>query len=532
MKFISVRRLAAFFQLEFSRIDDGLIDNLRKSVDQHFASTDVLQAYDQDFTLQELLFILDQLKEEKNRVFHGWIEQDHALSEYLFSNGSLILPNEVIILSKEHQLFGAYQVFLSTYLAPLLEKKIATCITEGDLDALGKHLRFSPLLPEEKRIAIQQPVSSYLRQLLAQLKMSQGENLQIQLRLIYAYPFVQVLNELDQNFYSDTIAYIDTAKLIVQNNELSPLILNKIKSSISSVTLNDKHREQVLIFCKSEAFTARQKTPRSGINNFVRSPLFFVAVIAIVINFIFFYPLKKSNPTNSPKKETSGIDGLSAEELKIVDTMLGFKQDSIPLEIERLPNAIPPKYILTANWENIKNTTARAIYSSMIADFDIQKEQGTFYTCRETKKELYGKTLYPNVEAFSSFASTNQKISNTTQGDVYVLLFAPEKDGKVYGELIAAGRSTKVQLKKGDQLIFYSGKQMNAFKAMRRENNGYGNVEDAKKIDTNFTFHFCGQNIYHFQQLNKIYVVDEVGDVVYEEVGSGFGVKGVEVSAY
>lgn len=525
MKFVSVRRLAAFFKLEISRIDDELIDGLRKSIDQHFAANDMLQVFEQDFTLHELIFILDQLKDEKVRVFHGWIERDSALAEYLFSSGKINAPTEQIILSNEHQLFGGYQVFLSSYLTPIFTAKIEQSIAENDLDALGRHLKFSPLLPEKKRIEIQQPASSYLRKLLAQLKVSQVESLPAQLGLIYSYSFVEVLNALDENFYSDAIAYVDTAKLVVQNNELSPLILSEIKFSISRVRLNKKHSEQVLAFCKSDVFTARQKTPQSRLNAMVRSPLFFVAVIAIAINIFFFYPSEKSSKANSPKKGTTGIDGLSADELSAVDTMLGFKQDSIPLKIEKLPNAIPPKYVLTANWEDIKNTTARAIYSSMIADFDIQKEQGWFYSCRETKKELYGQSLYPNVEPFSSFTSTHQKISNTTQDDVYVLLFAPEKDGKAYGELIAAGRSAKVHLKKGDQLIFYSGKQMNAFNAMRRENNGYGNVENAKKIDTNFTFHFCGQNVYHFQQLNKMYVVDKVGDVVFEEVGKGFGVE-------
>lgn len=524
MNFISVRSLATYFKIDFIRIDDELIEKIRNFVNQHFLESELIHVYERDFTLSELIFILDQLKEEKNRVFHDWIEQDFALSEYLSSNGETLLPNGEIILPKEHQLYGAYQAFLSTYLAPVLSRKINKCIQEDDLNTLGNHLQFSPLLPKQKRIELQQAVSSYLRQLLAQLKVSQEVNLQLQLKLIYSYSFVQVLNALDENFYSDAIAYIDTAKLIVQKNELNSLILDKIKSSISSLTLNKSHQKQVLDFCNSDAFTKPRNKPRSTLNNIVRSPLFFVVLIAVIINFIFFYPMDNSAKNKLAKKQTTGIDGLNPDELHEVDTMLGFKQDSIPQKDENLPHYSSPKYVLTANWDSIENTIVKELYANMIADYNIQNEQGVFYQCRETKKELYGKSLYLNVNNFSGFSTANQTISNKSNGDLYVLLFDPKKDGKVYGQLIAAGRSFNVHLKKGDQLIFYSGRQMNAFNPMRNESNGYGNIEDAKKVSKRFVYHFCGQNVYNYQQLNKIYEVEKVGDVVFEGVGNGFEV--------
>src|SRR5690554_6496679 len=174
MKFISVRRLAAALKLEFFRIDDEFIERLRKTIDQYFQESEFFTAFGQFFNQNELFFVLNQLKDEANRVFHDWIEEDHVLAEYLFSRGEVITPNEEIVLSKEEELFSSYQDFLSDYLAPILEKKTALAIKSGDLEELRNHLKFSPLLPEEKRIEIQQAVSKYLGQLLAQLKVSQG----------------------------------------------------------------------------------------------------------------------------------------------------------------------------------------------------------------------------------------------------------------------------------------------------------------------------------------------------------------------
>src|SRR5690554_6658944 len=87
MKFINAIRLAAFFDLDFSDVDDELVDQLSKLINSHFAHEEHLNILDARFVLQELALILDQLKEDKIKVFHGWIEQDVLLAEYLISNG-------------------------------------------------------------------------------------------------------------------------------------------------------------------------------------------------------------------------------------------------------------------------------------------------------------------------------------------------------------------------------------------------------------------------------------------------------------
>ena len=63
---------------------------------------------------------------------------------------------------------------------------------------------------------------------------------------------------------------------------------------------------------------------------------------------------------------------------------------------------------------------------------------------------------------------------------------------------------------------------MNHFKTMRRENNGYGNIDDSKRVDKAFNYHFCFQNIYNFQQLNRIYEVNETkGNITFENLPNG-----------
>lgn len=338
MKFISVRRLAAFFQLEFSRVDDELIERLRISIDQHFQKSEVLTAFGQDFTQKELDFILNQVKETEIRVFHDRIENDHKLVEYLFSNGEVILPDEEIDLAKDHRSFKKYQEFLSTFLVPILIRKIDFYINDVDLIEIAKHLKFSSLLPIEKCIEIQKPVNSFLNQLLAQTKVSQDKELKEQLKLVYSSEFVEILNELDIYYYQDVLNYFSTAKLIVQRNDLSPMLLDRIKSSVAGLDLKEEDQSKVVTFINAKTFTSRSKTPRSKLDEIIKSPFFFIAVLVVLINFVFLYPNKSESPKNDSSTETTGLDGLSEKELKKVDSMLGYKSDSI-VEKEILPPA-------------------------------------------------------------------------------------------------------------------------------------------------------------------------------------------------
>jgi len=288
MKFISVRRLAAIFRLEFLQLNDVFILKLRSAIDAYFSENRILKAFGQSFTQNELIFILNQLEIENALIFHKWIEEDSTLVEYLCNNGELLTSEKEINLHADDQLFSAYQVFLQTYLAPILVEKVKKCIKTSELIALLKHLSFTPLLPEEKRIEIQKPVSSYLSQVLAQTKVSQERELLEKLKLIYSDEFVDVLNTLDKYFYKDVLTYVSSAKLIVQRNDLSPLILDKIKSSIVGLELNEEDYNNVLTFTSSKSFSLRSKKPQSKLNEMIKSPFFIVAVIVLLLNLVFY----------------------------------------------------------------------------------------------------------------------------------------------------------------------------------------------------------------------------------------------------
>ena len=309
MRFISLRRLAASLKLDSYRANDELVEKIKVALNQHFFNSKTLIAFGQEFTSQQLTFVLNDLKVKNHLLFNDWIENDRLLVEYLFSAGEIILPSEEVVIHKENELFQEYQAYVSNYLAPILSQKIAECIKEGNLSALADHSKFSLLLPKKNRIEIHQSITKYLRQLLAQLKVSQDEDLQKQLRIIFSPEFVQLMNELDECFYADSIYFFEIARLVVQRNDLNLLVLDKIKSAILSLNLSKEDFQKVIDFINSSTFEARVKKPRSRINEMVKSPFFKVAVIVLLVNFIFLD--SEVGGDNSSTKEEVFADSLT-----------------------------------------------------------------------------------------------------------------------------------------------------------------------------------------------------------------------------
>lgn len=522
MRFVNIRHITQALELKADRIDDSFIQTVKDALHRYFTENTFLQISGYNFRDDELIFILDQLKNKKYRIFHEWVEQDTALLNYLISSGEIVAPlSSNINLLKEHQLFDEYQQFLSPYLAPLLKEQIPGLISNHNFIALKSHLNFCPLLPTSKRIELQQPIDIFVNNQLKQLVTSKDPQFKSHFDWVYSTPLVLVLNQLDNSFYSTLIAYVDTAKLIVSKNKLSAQQLNKIKSTLLQINLTPKHQEQVVIFCQSESFHYKT-TFLSSVIIWVKSPIFIIAIVVALFLIVLFNWNSNKAPNLQHTKTSSGIDSLTDNELDQVDSLFGFKTDSMIQDGDNIQSSAPPEYILTADLNTIKNKKAKALYSSFILDYQIQKENGLYGNCTTTKKSLFQASLYSGVESFSAIPSTNHTIKNESDEEVYVLVFEPYKNGKIYGALIAPERSIKIYLKKEESVIFYSGQQMNQFNTMKSENNGYGTIDDAKRVNKGFDYHFCLQDIYNFQQLNRIYkVVSIKGITVFKALSNG-----------
>lgn len=328
MKFINIRNIAKVLDIEMKRIDDSFLQSVKDGLNQYFTKNTFLKVSGYDFNSDELNFIINQLKDSKNKVFHEWVEQDSALSIYLLSSGKVIgLPSNINEL-KEHQLFNEYQEFLTPFLYLILKEQIKDLIKKRDFVELRKHLNFCPLLLKSKRIEIQRPIGLFIDHQLEQLLEPDELNFQNYFELVYSAPFVHVLNQLDSSFYSSLIAYVDTAKLIVSQKKLNLIDLNRIKNALQKIKLTAKHQEQVIIFCQSESFKFKN-TFLSSTLKWVKSPLSLIGFIIVLFLLVFFNWDKNKSQKQQLVKTSSGIDSLKDNELNQVDSLFGFKTDSV-----------------------------------------------------------------------------------------------------------------------------------------------------------------------------------------------------------
>lgn len=522
MKFVNIRHIVKVLDLEMNRIDDSFLQSIKEALQDYFTKNTLLQISGYNFHSEDLYFILDQLKNKKYRVFHEWIEQDAALSNYLLSSGeNAIISSSDINILKEHQLFDEYQQFLAPFLGPIFKEQINRLIKNKNFEVLKIHLNFCTLIPQSNRIEIQRPINGFVNQQLKQLMENDELHFENDFDLVFSTQFVQVLNQLDNTFYSTLIAYVDNAKEIVNAKKLNASQLYRIKTTLLHIKLTSKHKEQVVAFCQSDTFQFKN-TFLSSIGGWIKSPVFLIGVGVILFLLFIFNWEQHKNQKQEHVKVSAGIDSLSNNELDLVDSLFGYKTDSIEQDEDNIQSSALPDYIITADLNTLKNEKAKALYSNLITDYQIQKDNGFLGNCNPTKKSLFHTPLYSTVQSFPVLSSNHFTINNKSPEELYVLVFQPEKNGKVYGTLIAPGRNLEINLKKEDRIIFYSGQQMNHFNAMRRESNGYGTIDNAKRISKDFDYHFCSQDIYNFQQLNRIYKVTSTkGTIIFSKLSNG-----------
>jgi len=289
MKFVSIRRLSAHFKLEFSSIDDKLLKELRKLSDDHFIKNDVLTAFNQSFTQNEINFCLNSLNNKNNRTFYTWIENDKVLLRYLMNQGKVSTDVKEVLIPKEKKQLSLYQHFLSPYLKPIVKERLSSCLNKNKISELVYHLEISRFLPKKEAIEIQSATALFLSNKITQAKFSYGRDLKELLYFIYSYDFVNSLNSLDHHFYAQKLAYFNTAKLMVQKGEISLLKFEDLKSTLVSLELEEKDHEQLNTFLVDKTPEILRKPEKSTFNQMIRSPLFFVALIVVLINLILFF---------------------------------------------------------------------------------------------------------------------------------------------------------------------------------------------------------------------------------------------------
>lgn len=523
MKFAYYRSLASCFDLSIEKLDDETLSQLKEKAEHYFKSNDSLKCENQAFSMTDVFALLDSFRNPVTVVFHDWIKNDIAILKVLDGKMENVNFQETVSNKKYkgHALEKQFYSFLTPFLDEIISREVSEALANKDFERLRFYLQYSNFIEEPKKIALQQELVSDLRELFSDKS---------DIKLLSSLDLVDTLNMLDQQFYALRVSYIDKVKTILTRPELDPVSFKQLSRAIKSVALNSSHKSQVETFLQKGKTSFYQKQRNTVFNKaLLRNPLIYLGFLGVIIIVLLIFPFDFSNDNPNVVEKITGLDSLSQDEVKKTDSLLAFKEDSTLFETDdmNVPIALPD-FILSDNTDEIKNETALKLYESMLNDYEIQQNNVSM-SCNSMEEEKLQAFNYNEVEEITWDFANHEIINDSDQG-CYLLYFENKNEGLIYGEFIPSGGSIELKLVKNWRVILYTGNDFTSFNPLKTSNKGYGNLEDAKKIDKSFTAHFCEMNYSNFRILSKIYHVTSIGKTTRIKTNSSSALEVVSQS--
>jgi hypothetical protein len=464
-------------------------------------------------TAFELFQFLDVLKTENALIFYDWVMTDAKLPEVLL-NGKF--PNRYIEKHrfKGHLLEKSFYTFLTPFLSPILLQQLNEAIAQSDFKFIALVMDFSGLIVSSESLRIQARVNEYLRSHLNiafEFPSNSSEKVMLeQVHFLNAPMYVDVYNFLDKSFYSTRVELVKKIGALAGESKMTNYSLRLLKPALSRLELNPSHRRELLDFFDQTVAAKnnkRQTKDRVRLKK-VTHATFTLGMLIVVIGCIIWL-----NPDNKPihaKRNQSGLDSLTIEEMMEVDTLLGLKIDSEDFQFEKdvatIPTAVVPAFVFPDDF--IQNELVAALHKSMVADFGIQENMLSFEVCHTIPLVDYKTTNYQGVFSTDALSGPFHKIKNQSNYDAYILVFDNTNQGKVFGRLIPKSGAIHVGVKDGQHVLFYIGNDMAKFNPAKEYNRGYKSIQTAQEVDKVFDHHYCDLDVNTLLQLRKILKVD------------------------
>ncbi|RFC55788.1 hypothetical protein [Brumimicrobium aurantiacum] len=322
MRYISVRRLVVSLGLNNAYLNKDLIAEINRKLSKHFDNEDTLSVFEQKYRYYEFRSFFDLLEKEEYQIYYNEIENNNSLVSYLLNSGEFqSMPEISVVHSIEVENAEKFQSFVSIFLKPILIEKIQFNLKNSSTVELSYHLKFCDFIPYKSRIAIQKPIANYLNQIIGQLKVSQGVSLRFQILKVFDNDIACVLNEMDDYFSSLRQQFVQTAKLLFNKNELSKVELEMIKSTIMKVKLDKESSIRRDVFIRAKKIKEPPMKTTSNFDSMVKSPLFLITSIVVILNLIFYYEIKSDEMKSTSEENLIENETLVPKFPFLIDTV-------------------------------------------------------------------------------------------------------------------------------------------------------------------------------------------------------------------
>lgn len=511
MKFVSIRAVAKAIDFKLESIDIATLRALEERLNTLEAS-DKLVVDGVEYTIDEITFSFAQIQNENQLVFQDWISNEITFYE-LFTKEKITLKKPDEKRFKGHFLEHDFYAYLSQFLFPVLQKKIRVSLEQKDYQTAAFCHELTNYLTKENRIIIHQFVSQHLKDVLTEKssELSQytnSEELIEGLKTIRNPAFIDCFNQLDKSFYSTRIEFVSFVKKIINHPKCDVLVIRAIRSNVLRLTLNPEQKEELEGFMDA-SFTQVRKSlgkSRSRLRILKNSYFWMFFSILVLVAAITIY-FNRQEIKVDPPRLISGLDSLNKDQIVNVDTLLGLNLTDEEVILEKEDDVFQPDLTFVFPSKEIKNEEIRELHSSMITDYNLLKDLMLNTSCTSIAVSDYKDFTYNNLKHASDLSGPYHQFKNSSNYQVFVVIFENKANGKNHGIFIPKGGQVAVGLNSSHSVFFYIGEDLTKFNAAKWENKGYGSIDEAKKVAKNFNAHFCEMDYNTLMALSKIYTV-------------------------
>jgi hypothetical protein len=511
MRFISIRAVAKAIDFKMESIElknvSALLDKLN-TLDK----PDKLTIAGVEYSLDEITISLAQIQQDNQLVFQDWITNDTAFYA-LLTKEQVTKKQPDDKRFKGHFLEQEFYIYLSQFLFPILQKKMRVCFAQLDYERAAIFQAFANYLTKENRIIIHQFVSQQLKEILASklaelTPLKTSEELIEGLKPLRHPGFVDCFNSLDKSFYSTRIELVKFLKSVIEHPKCDVLVIRSIRSSMMRLELNPEQKEELDGFF-DVTFTKVKKSIGKSKNRwvFLKNAYFWlIVVLLLVVASITFYFNLPENKVEPPRL-ISGLDSLDKDQIVNVDTLLGLNLTDQEVILEKEDDVFQPDLTFVFPSKEIKNEAIKELHGSMITDYNLQNDLMLNTRCSPISVSDYKSFTYDILELADKLSGPYHQFKNSSDYEVFIVVFENKENGKKYGKFIPKGGQVSIGLSTNHSVFFYIGEDLTKFNAAKWENNGYGSIDEAKKISKNFTAHYCDMDYNTLMALSKIYTV-------------------------
>ncbi|MGV3629565.1 MAG: hypothetical protein ACO1O6_00065 [Bacteroidota bacterium] len=505
MAYISLQSLKEFLGLS----DEGAFftdkESVFRTLDDAYAANKTFTQGKNSFSQLEITRMVAQLKDEVILVFDQWVRGSKSLEKLLVEEE--LVRNDFGEKLAEHQLFPAFQRFITIFLVPELNRFLDQHTEKHQLNAAS----YIPLLDERGQFIIQDKLVRHLdtnwNKLLAELEQPiSSAEFNEKVKHFFLPQQIETLNYFTKPFYARKVKFIEDAIGLFRHPEATAPFVLWMTRQMQNLHLNPEHRSKVQdIHASLLQGDQRYFTSQSRIQSWSLSQLLGMVAVLALVGFSVFYLVNYTGmPEEKKEKTATSFSKFSKEERMQLDSLIRTMEhrqtvDENYVDQQNTYLHLTPVQVQVNSREPLRNKLAEQYVQDCMKAYDLS-EMNLIDSCSiYSEKKLEKLDISPFRELSYLKGKTPILLRNESDYQVQVLIFEEKSDGEVYSAFVQGNKTVKCKVNPGYRMILIPGNNL-----------GKAQLPQLSGISGFYRHHFCFMDGNYLSQLFQVYSIKDI----------------------